>query len=166
MGEFSDFSTEYETEYEADLEYNGVKGHYEQNVVYEYNFEEKKWTSFVGGYSISLTDANVSGVWSGNDCVDNVDGTENMTFVLDIKSLTPQSANGTFTVSNATGQTYSSKWSGTVTFENGCLYVTGTLSNPRNMFFGIGRDSFNFTYYIMDGTVTVTDDYFGTLERQ
>ena len=167
--EFKDFSTEYKTFYEGDIEHNGIKGHYEQRASYEYNFKEKKWTTSLGGasYSItSLTEANVSGVFSGDGCTDNVYNTKDMSFTLDIKSLTTTEANGTFTVRNATEQTYSSKWSGTVNHENGCFYVTGKLSVPRRQFFDAGYTAFNFIYHISEDAVTVTDDYSGVLHRQ
>lgn len=168
-GEFKDFSTEYKTFYEGDIEHNGIKGHYEQRVSYEYNFKEKKWKAELGGagYDITeLTDANVSGVFTADGCTDNVYNTKDMSFALDIKSLTTTEANGTFTVRNATEQTYSSKWSGTVTHKNGCFYVTGKLSVPRKQFFDAGYTAFNFIYHISEDAVTVTDDYSGVLHRQ
>ncbi len=168
-GEFKEFSTEYQTVYEGDLEHNGIKGHYEQRVSYGYNFKEKKWTTALGGasYSVtSLTDANVSGVFTGDGCTDYVYDTKDMSFTLDIKSLTLSEANGTFTVRNATEQTYSAKWNGTVTHDNGCFYVTGKLSVPRRQFFDAGYSDFSFTYHISEDAVTVTGDYSGVLYRQ
>lgn len=165
-GEFSKFSTEYTTDFHENLEYMGVAGEYNQNVVYKYNHKNKCWKIKPSSPTISITSVNISGTWSAGGCIDNLYQTDNMTFVLNISSFNSETVNGTFIIKNATDTIYTGNFSGSVAQSGKYLNATAKLEIGRKQFFDEGYTELTFYYDIQDGTIALFGDYTGVLNRQ
>lgn len=168
-GEFSKFSTEFETAVSETLDINGVNGQYDQSIHYRYNYKEKKWEVNEGSPQVVINTANISGTWapSGDSlCTDNDAGAENFKVTLDIAELTTEKTRGTVRFFSGEELIFESTFTGDVTVEDGTLITTATMSKGYNVFFDVGCTELTFKYQAFNESIVLSGYFEGYLMRK